>query len=110
MSPRRQTSRQVSANASPAKTPAKSPFKIKPESKKRNFNEITPAASEKKSMFKNRINSQASNMSLDLKEGIANGVKKLKLETSGVGSHRTLIDEKIGAKPKVGTNANFTKD
>ena len=86
-------------------------MKTKAESKKRTFEEITPVASEKKSIFKNRIASQASHNSLDLKEGISNGVKKLKLETTGVGSHRKLTDEKIGAKPKVGTIAsNFTKD
>lgn len=45
--------------------------------------------------------SQASNEKLDLEEGISRGMKKLKIENQGVGTHRKLTDSKLAEMGKL---------
>ena len=63
--------------------------------------------SDKKSFsFKNR-NSQASdNDKLELQSGISNGIKKLKIEQTGYGTHRKLTDNKIAEMGKLKQTGN----
>ena len=46
---------------------------------------------------------------LDLKEGISKGMKNIKQNAFGVGSHRVLQDSKYGLQQKVGTAASLEK-
>lgn len=58
-------------------------------------------------MFKNRLSQNSQNAGdLELQEGISKGLKKLKIEAAGLGTHRKLPDRKLEEMGRLNWNKN----